>query len=311
MPRPRSDSEFANGPSALAVLLLLCAAVHGLRWFAVPLPPGVPPPGALSMAALQNGEWWTCLTHIFIHDSLWHLCGNLLLLGLAGFTVQRAAGQQHAVYIFLLSAWAGSALSIAVYSGSPIVGASGAAMGFAGALSAMFPEVNVLHAIRRWTTVRLRARYLFPGLLLAFLILEILTVRGILGNAGHTQEAHLAHAGGLVAGWLYGRRLFAAMRFMDEGGPLPAGYRPRRMDDYDHALLLAGLAKLPASRGEVRTTRVPVVPPVLTDAEFLAQRVDPVLEKLYSEGAAALTAEEKAILDEASRRFPKHPRRPA
>lgn len=299
MEHPRLRDS-APGPSALTALMLICAAVHALRWFALPMPE---PPGSISMAALQRGEWWTSLTHIFTHNDIVHLGSNLLLLFLAGRPVQRAAGQQHAVYIFLLSAWAGAALSLTLRPTHAIIGVSGAAMGFAGACSALFPELNLLRPLRRWFNLQLRAKQIFPALLTAFLLLEILTVKGYLAS----NEAHLVHAGGLLSGWLYGRRLAAAS---DEESTdfFPQGLRRRRAEQQDHALLLAGLAKLPAQRQHTSAVPLPEpAPPVLSDAEFLAQHVDPVLEKLYSQGADKLTPEEKAVLDEAARRFPKRP----
>ncbi len=50
---------------------------------------------------------------------------------------------------------------------------------------------------------------------------------------------------------------------------------------------------------------VPAPPPEMSDSEFLRERVDPVLEKLYADGPERLTPEEKAVLEEASRRFGK------
>jgi hypothetical protein len=240
------------------------------------------------------------LTYIFTHADMVHLGSNLLLFLLAGRPVQKAAGQHHTIYIFLLSAWAGAALSMILRPANPIIGASGASMGFIGAFGAMFPGHNLLRPLRRWVHLQLRAKQLFPALLTSFLILEVLAQKEILPS----NEAHLVHAGGLFAGWLYGRRLAAAGED-EHPGFFPLGLRRRQPEPIDHSLLLAGLAKVPARRENTAPLPPAPTPAPLSDAEFMAQRVDPVLDKLYSEGANQLTPEEKAILEEAARRFPK------
>jgi hypothetical protein len=50
---------------------------------------------------------------------------------------------------------------------------------------------------------------------------------------------------------------------------------------------------------------LPAPPRELSDSDFLRERVDPVLEKLYAHGADKLTPDEKAVLEEAARRFSK------
>jgi membrane associated rhomboid family serine protease len=303
MNRP-SASELPAGPSALGVLMLICAAVHGLRWFAIPAEPHAILPGAFSLEALQRGEWWTCLTHIFMHAGLWHLGINLLLFWLAGRSVQAATGQQNTVNIFLLSAWAGAAASFLTRPEASIIGASGGIMGLAGACSSLFPEQNLLRFLRPRLNFTLRAKQLFPALLIAFLIQEALAHTGLYGAS--SSDAHMVHAGGILAGWLYGRRL-ATARDTPRNTPAPLPFRRRGpLDATDHSLLLASLTTLPPSRRSIKEQQPAAVAlPALSDAEFLSQQVDPVLEKLYASGAGLLTAGEKAILEEAARRFPK------
>ena len=119
---------------------------------------------------------------------------------------------------------------------------------------------------------------------------------------GLANEAHLVHAGGLLAGWYYGRRL-AANRGRDAWNDFfPQGLRRRHRD------LDGGGMPVTAGRAQrlLEEDAVPALPPPpreLSDTDFLRERVDPVLEKLYANGADKLTAEERAVLEEASRRF--------
>ncbi len=292
------------GPPVLAWLVMLCAGAFVLRLFAAPVPPGQPPPGALSLAALESGEWWAVLTHIFTHADVWHLVSNMVLLVLAGRAVERNAGPRHLFYIFLASAWAGAALCLILRPEQAIIGASGAVWGIIGAFAALHPEYDLMRPLRRMVPLPpLKAKRLFPAFLIVHCGLEI-AVRSAPGFAwmGVERVAHLVHAGGLLAGWLYGRRLASDASRHDEWTDFfPQGLRRRLREKHAGALPVA--AGLPARENDRENENSPPPPRELSDSEFLREQVDPVLEKLYASGADQLTPGEKAVLEEASLRF--------
>lgn len=303
-PRFPARPPAPSGPPALLVLIILMTGAHVLRaLFAVPVEV---PPGSLSMEALVRGEWWSVLTYMFTHQDALHLLVNVLLVVCAGMAVERQAGGRHLLYIFLAGGWVGAALQLVFQPEAVIVGASGAAFGMIGAFVALFPEYDVMRPLRGILPVTLKARRLFPALLVAHVALEV--VRRLYPDsapAGVAGVAHLVHAGGLVAGWMYGRYLAADESPNREAWDdfFPQGLR-RRLREMEQELPVA--AGLPARRHVEENAPEPVEPPpVLSDTEFLRERVDPVLEKLYAQGADQLTPEERAVLDEASRRFSK------
>lgn len=306
-PRQSYREPESPGPSILTVLVMILLGTYAVRaLFALPLPPNVAPPGALGIEQLGNGEWWSVLTHIFTHDGLWHVLVNVLVLILFGLAVQRNAGTRHFAYLFLFSAWGGAALSLVLRPGDPLIGCSGGVMGIVGAFAALHPEYDLMRPVRRVipaVELRLRAKHLFPALLVSFLVLEILS-RKLTGGPweGLHREAHLVHAGGLLTGWLYGRRLAGdAYRKNEWDGFFPQGLRRRHRPEEPAAPVTAGL--FPPDLEELESGPLPPPARELSDSEFLKERVDPVLEKLYANGADNLTPEEKAILEEASRRF--------
>lgn len=302
-PRYSIREPVSPGPPVLAWMVILCAGAFLLRMFAAPVPPGQPPPGALSLEALERGEWWAVLTHIFTHADIWHLLSNVLLLVLAGRAVERNAGPRHFLYIFLASAWAGAALSLTLRPGQSIIGASGAVWGIIGAFGALHPEYDLMRPLRRFVPVQLKAKRLFPAFLIVHCGLE-LAVRSGPGFAwmGVDHIAHLVHAGGLMAGWLYGRRLAADAGRRDEWNDFfPQGLRRRLRESDAGAMPVA--AGMPARENGSENETTPPPPRELSDSEFLREQVDPVLEKLYASGADQLTPGEKAVLEEASRRF--------
>jgi membrane associated rhomboid family serine protease len=295
----------SSGPGILVVLVAFTVAAHFLRRFAAPLPDGELPAGALSMDALVQGEWWSVLTYVFTHQDVWHLASNMLLLVLAGRAVQRNAGAQHFAYIFLCSAWAGAALSLCLRPGTAIIGASGAVWGIIGAFVALHPEYDLMRAVRRFVPLQLKAKRLFPAFLTVHVALEI-AVRFAPQGAEWMdigRSAHLVHAGGLLAGWLYGRRLAVGGRLRGEWNDFfPQGLRRRFRDEEAGRQPVAARAT-PQRGGEPGVLALPAPSREMSDSEFLRERVDPVLEKLYASGADKLTAEERAVLEEASRRF--------
>ncbi len=74
------------------------------------------------------------VTYAFLHGGLGHLGGNMLTLLALGTAVSARAGQRGFLIIYALSALGGAALFGLLASGSqPMVGASGALFGLAGA----------------------------------------------------------------------------------------------------------------------------------------------------------------------------------
>lgn len=292
-----------SGPPVLWVLLGLMAGAHVLRMLFT-LPSDVPA-GALSMESLLRGEWWSVLTYPFTHRDVLHLVTNLALLALFGHAVERQAGGRHLLYIFIAGAWAGAGLHLMLWPDAPpVIGASGGAYAVIGAFGALFPEYDLLRPLRGILPGRLKAKRLFPALLAVHVGLELLRRFAAADAPGWIgEQAHLVHAGGLLAGWLYGRYLAAE----DVSGAeawndfFPQGLRRRYRDRDSGVPVAAGLP--PRRQEESEFPVLPAPPRELSDTEFLSERVDPILEKLYDKGADQLTADERAVLEEASRRF--------
>lgn len=304
-----------DGPSLVVVFILVLFSVHLMREvLAAPGQSMSDPrtPGVVSVDNLRRGEWWTAITHLFIHGGWGHLLGNVVLLWLAGRRVLDSAGTRHFLLLYFASGLAGSACALAAHPEYPVTGASGAIFGVIGAYAALFPERSVTGWIHRIAPWRLRARFLFWGLLGAEVFLEVLsslTADGPRVPFIH-DVAHLAHIGGLVTGWIYGGRLAA--------GAFPVWMRDdffpkvpdRRKEGPVRALLRpAGVAPGNAFPERQTVQAAPEPPPRLpTDEEFLRDVVDPILDKLYDSGMNSLTDEERAILNEAANRFSRRAR---
>ena len=293
-----------EGPSVLWVLVLVNAGALVLRLlFSADR---VEPAGAVSVTALQSGEWWTVFTHSFVHADPVHLLCNMTLLFLAGRRVLADAGPRHFLYIYLVSGWVAAAVSLLLHPDRALIGASGSVGGVIAAYAALHPERSVTAWMGAWAP-RLRARNLFYGFFAASAILAgLAVVTGEYYLPLVHDMGHAAHAAGLLTGWLYARHLAPALENLYHREEFfPLGRRRRRDTESPPVPARAGLRH---RENAADPEPVPGAPPLMTNDEFLRKAVDPVLDKLYASGMASLTPAERQILDEAASRFSRGPK---
>jgi membrane associated rhomboid family serine protease len=300
--RKRHRGPSVEGPSAVVILVMINVAALVLRLLFTSNP--TPPAGGISVAALQLGEWWTVITHLFTHADWVHLGFNMVGLLLAGRRVLADAGLRHFIYIYLISGWIAAAATLLLHPGATMYGASGCVCGVFGAYAALHPERSVTSRLGVWLP-RLRARNLFYALLGTTIMLEVFATltESSLNLPMIHGVGHSAHAAGLLAGWLYARHLSPSLTNLYHREEFfPQGLRRRHRE-----------AESFVSSGSVVQRRVkdslpePLcndsAPVPMTNEEFLRQSVDPVLDKLYATGMSSLTEAERCILREAATRF--------
>ena len=300
-PGPAMDHD---GPSVLWVLVMINFGALVLRQLFTTATEV--PAGALSVHALQEGEWWTVFTHLFIHSDWSHLLPNMALLVLAGRRLLADTGTRHFLYIYLVSGWVGAAVILLLHPEAPLIGASACVSGVLGACAARHPDRSITRWIGAWAP-RLRAVSAFRGLVISFVLLEIaasVTNREIYYLPMIHDMANGAHAAGLLTGWLYARHLAPALEnFYHREDFFPQGLRRRRDTESPPVSARAGARQGVGEGGHFQPDAPLAVPPPLGNDEFLRQSVDPVLDKLYASGMASLTPAERKILDEAANRF--------
>jgi membrane associated rhomboid family serine protease len=82
---------------------------------------------------LADGEWWRLITSAFLHDGLFHIGVNMLVLWFVGAPVEEAIGRGRFLALYLVSGLAGSAGALLLDPNAITVGASGAIFGILGA----------------------------------------------------------------------------------------------------------------------------------------------------------------------------------
>lgn len=165
--------------------------------------------------AYQNGAFWAgllrgwrpnyegqaglmFLTHAFLHAGPVHLAGNLGALGALAWTEGRRMGPRTFAALYLASALGGgAAFGLLATSAAPMVGASGAIFGLAGAAGLMLWGDRHARGLRGWAA-------LWPTLAAAGALVLVNAATFALQGGQLAWEAHLG-------GWLAGTG-FAALR---------------------------------------------------------------------------------------------------
>ena len=216
---------------------------------------------ALSDRGLRSAYGWQFLTAAFLHDGPWHLLGNMFLLYLLGRDVESIIGQRQFLFLYLTGTLAGELGHLFLMpETSALLAASGGPAAVVVAYAAILPELELTSMILFLLPIRLKAKHLgYAAVGLA--ILGIIFDRTAL-------VAHSSFLGGCIAGWFYAHLL---------------GFgRP--------SILQRALTQ---RRAEVERYNA------MTPEEFIAQEIDPLLDKISREGMASLTRAERKLLAKA------------
>lgn len=138
----------------------------------------------------EEHEYWRLVTSMFMHFSFRHLAGNMLYLGLIGWSYERITGHVRFLLLYMFSGIGSSVVSCAYHqlSGNYAVsaGASGAVYGLIGMLI--------------YFTFIIGKRFRSPAMYRRILLMAIFLIYSNLLTGGNIDVA--AHIGGLVFGIL-------------------------------------------------------------------------------------------------------------
>jgi len=229
---------------------------------------------------------WQLVTYMFMHGGLLHLVFNMLWLWMFGMELENIWGAKKFLGYYLICGIGAGVANLLVNAwldqGAPTVGASGAIMGVLIAFGMLFPD----RPIFVYFLLPIRAKYFVA------LIIAIDLFSGI--SATSDGIAHFAHLGGAAVGYAF--LLIDQKRY-----PFQQFFQRRRGQ--------ARVSNLFTSRPHDEAGHV-------SDAKYYdlhdshdaevrlnQQRVDEILDKISQNGYQSLTAEEKRILFEASKKL--------
>ena len=216
---------------------------------------------ALSDRGLRSAYGWEFISAAFLHDGPWHLLGNMFLLYLLGRDVESIIGQRQFLFLYLTGTVAGELGHLFLMpESSALLAASGGPAAVVVAYAAILPELELTSMILFLLPIRLKAKHLGYA---AF----SLAVFGIIFDRT-APVAHSSFLGGCIAGWFYAHLL---------------GFgRP--------SILQRALTQ---RRAEAERYNA------MTPEEFIAQEIDPLLDKISREGMSSLTRAERKLLAKA------------
>jgi membrane associated rhomboid family serine protease/DNA-directed RNA polymerase subunit RPC12/RpoP len=156
------------------------------------------------------------ITHAFLHGGILHLAGNMLFLLVFGSRVNAAIGNILTPILYPILAVAAALTHLATMGAeppTPMLGASGAVMGLAGAYLMLYPVQKIYMVIwMRWGLIfGFKLSYKYFALrgfwvVLFYIMFDVIAVSLMVT----TGTAHWAHIGGLVWGFILAFVLLAA-----------------------------------------------------------------------------------------------------
>ncbi len=236
---------------------------------------------ALSLDGLKHGLIYQFITFQFLHGGWMHLFFNCLSLYMFGRVVEERLGTKNFWTVYLLGGVLGGFLQMFLaallpqYFGGGVVGASAGVFALIAAFAVHSPEDTVL--------------FFFMPLPAKFLLL-IEGGAALVGVIAHEKGiAHAAHLGGMLTGIAFVKWLGRSNRAMVVWRPFRRKPQQRRE-----------LAKVVPMR---QPWKPKIVEPELPPADFMAQEVDPILDKISAHGIQSLTDRERQILEAARKKM--------
>jgi membrane associated rhomboid family serine protease len=229
---------------------------------------------------------WTLLTHMFVHDGVWHLIGNMLWLWGFGYILQDLTTKK-IFPLFFYGGLAGAFIFVLSYNVIPTlrehladataIGASAGVMAIAIGTTVLAPGYRIFPMINGGIPLWI--------LTLVFVIIDLATIP--YNNPG----GHLAHLAGAGMGLLFVHQLQRGRdwsvwinRFFDWVNNLFNPAKPSR-------------GQSPKTQMYYKST----VQPYKKTTHLTQQKIDEILEKIHQKGYHSLSEDEKDVLKRASK----------
>jgi membrane associated rhomboid family serine protease len=244
---------------------------------------------ALTIPAFENGWVWTLLTHSFLHSTgfIFHIVGNCLLLYFLGRELIPMMGSRRFLGLYAVATVMGGLAWTAAhwrFGSGELIGATAAIDALFIVFACFVPnkEMNFLLFFIFPVTIKPKHVAGFLALLDVFVLLVYELPGAKLPF--DMEMASSAHLGGMLTGLLYYRFVHRA-----------AWFNPEDRADVELPRWIKRARKpLPAGQSvEVNATPTP------NSRQDIRAEVDRILDKINSHGFAALSPEEKRVLDDA------------
>jgi membrane associated rhomboid family serine protease len=229
---------------------------------------------------------WTLITHMFVHDNVWHIVANMLWLWGFGYIFQDLVGNKKIIPVFLYGALAGALaymLSFNLipvlrqYLDTPALGASAGVMAVAIATTVTAPGYRIFPFINGGIPLWV--------LTMIFVIIDLATIP--YNNPG----GHVAHLAGAGMGFVF---IALLRRGYDWSTWMNNAY------DWVNNLFNPDKPKK-GKRIKTELFYTSNTKPYNKTSGISQQKIDDLLDKINQKGYNSLTDDEKEILKRASK----------
>ena len=215
----------------------------------------------LSDRGINDAYAWQFFTAPLLHNNIWHFAADMLVLYFIGRDVEAIIGQRQFLFLYLFGAFSGELGHLFLMpSNCVLFGASGGVAAIFIAYATILPELEMTTLLLFMVPVRLKMRRLAQIALVGAVALLLYDRSGAVG--------HSAFVGGAIAGWFYAHLLGFGRTSL-----LQRVLRQRRLE----------AARLQSMRAD----------------QFVAEEIDPLLEKISQRGLASLSRRERRLLEQA------------
>lgn len=223
----------------------------------------------LSYRGIDQAYAWQFFSAMFLHAGVFSFVGNMIVLYFIGRDVESIFGQKHFLYLYLAGLIGGELGHLFLMPATTVLlAASGGSAAVVVAFATILPELELTQSLFFLVPVKLKAKYLGTALFAIGAALLMFAREGVV--------SHSAYLGGCAAGWLYAHLLgFGRPSFVQRA------LRSRRLE------------------GQRRRQ--------MSLDEFIAEEIDPVLEKISRSGLGSLSRRERRALAEAREKMTESP----
>src|SRR6478735_9128082 len=216
---------------------------------------------ALSDRGINDAYAWQFFTAPLLHNNIWHFAAEMLVLYFIGRDVEAIIGPRQFLFLYLFGAFSGELGHLFLMpSNCVLFAASGGVAAIFVAYATILPELEMTALLLFMVPVRLKMRRLAQIALVGAVALLLFDRSGAVG--------HSAFVGGALAGWFYAHLLGFGRTSL-----LQRILRQRRLE-------AARLQTISAD-------------------QFVAEEIDPLLEKISQRGLASLSRRERRLLEQA------------
>jgi membrane associated rhomboid family serine protease len=229
---------------------------------------------------------WQLFTYQFMHGGFGHIFFNMFALWMFGMEIENMWGAKKFLTFYLLAGVVAGLCHLFISpllgaSPAPTIGASGAVYAVLIGFALFFPERYIF----LYFLIPIKAKYLI-GFLIVFEFLAI--------NSAHSNIAHLAHLGGALTGFLF--------IWFDKSSHIDLKAMIRR-NKFKSSASSGSKYNIFDKDDDVQEAKFYDIKDSKEDTiDVTQEEIDRILDKISQSGYQNLTAREKKILFEASKK---------